>query len=240
MSKAVEGISGAAVLYTIIAFLLVCCLGGIAFFAFIGMVLDLAFTGAFAYIAYATRHGANSCSGIVNTPLGIGGADSNVSDGNGGVIHLPSLHNACKMNTACFAVAIVGLFFFLLSIPLSLALTKHHKKEKAFGPGPNNGYTAGSPKRKFWQRKPKNTAYVEKNPDALPSHTTPAAMRSSYATESTAVGNEPIYDKYNAHVPQQTGHTTTTQTHVPHHQQTASGGYTPYGAGANGTTNGTF
>jgi hypothetical protein len=32
---------------------------------------------------------------------------------------------------------------------------RHHKKEKRYGPGPSNGYTAGT-KRKFWQRKPKN------------------------------------------------------------------------------------
>merc|ERR1712072_1450323 len=38
--KAVEGISGAAVLYTLAALVLVCCLGGIAFFSALGMVLD--------------------------------------------------------------------------------------------------------------------------------------------------------------------------------------------------------
>ena len=31
-------------------------------------------------------------------------------------------------------------------------LGRHHKKEKRFGPGPTNNYTAGSG-RKFWQRK---------------------------------------------------------------------------------------
>jgi hypothetical protein len=35
--RAVEGISGAAVLYTIVAILLTCCLGGKPFFAFIGI-----------------------------------------------------------------------------------------------------------------------------------------------------------------------------------------------------------
>jgi hypothetical protein len=108
--RAVEGISGAAVLYTIFALLLVCFVGGIAFFSAIGMLLDLCFAGAFAYIAYATRHGANSCTGIVNTPLGVGGSNNDVSDGNGGVIQLPSLHTACRLNTACFAVAIIGAY----------------------------------------------------------------------------------------------------------------------------------
>lgn len=37
-----------------------------------------------------------------------------------------------------------------------MLLARHHKKEKAFGPSPTNGYTSGSGKKpKFWQRKPK-------------------------------------------------------------------------------------
>lgn len=107
--RAVEGISGAGVLYTIFALLLVCFLGGIAFFSFIGMLLDLAFTGAFVYLAYATRQGDGSCSGFVRTPLGDGTVGVNsVSNGKGGFTELPSLHTACRLNTVCFAVAIVG------------------------------------------------------------------------------------------------------------------------------------
>lgn len=64
-------------------------------------------------------------------------------------------------------------------------------------------------------------------PDALPMHATPADTRTSYATESTAVGNEPVYNKYGstaagglgtAHNTNGTagyGHQTTT-THIPH------------------------
>jgi hypothetical protein len=107
--RAVEGISGAGVLYTIFALLLVCFLGGIAFFSLLGMLLDLAFTGAFIYVAYATRHGDNSCSGFVQTPVGNGNTNT------GNAIQAPdngtlgvSLHTACRLNTACFAVAIVA------------------------------------------------------------------------------------------------------------------------------------
>jgi hypothetical protein len=108
--RAVEGISGAAVLYTIFALLLVCCLGGIAFFSALGMLLDLAFTGAFIYLAYATRHGSGSCGGIVNTPIGTGDANTAIVVGNSssGFVHLPSLYTACRLNTACFAVSIIG------------------------------------------------------------------------------------------------------------------------------------
>ncbi|CAG8959609.1 hypothetical protein HYFRA_00001511 [Hymenoscyphus fraxineus] len=213
--RAVEGIAGAGVLYTIVGLLLVCCLGGIAILSFIAMLLDVAFAGAFAYVAYATR-GGRDCTGIVDTPLGGGDAsgDNRVPDGSGGFTVLPSLRTACKLNTACFAVAIIAGVFFLLSIPLEVALIRHHKKEKAFGPSPMNNYTAGrSPSRKFWQRKPKHTAGDVEKPDALPMHTTPEDARMSYATESTAVTDR--YGNPVAPSSMGTGWQTTTTTHVP-------------------------
>lgn len=72
---------------------------------------------------------------------------------------------------------------------------KNHRKEKRYGPSPANGYTAGAGKRKFWQRKPRTEKH---NPDALPVHATPADIRTSYATDATAVapGAEPVYNKY--------------------------------------------
>jgi hypothetical protein len=108
--RAVEGISGAGVLYTIFTLLLVCCLGGIAFLSAIAMLLDLAFCGAFIYVAYATRGGDGSCKGNVNTPFGSGNTyvDNTVSNGDGGFTRLPSLHTACRLETACFAVAIIA------------------------------------------------------------------------------------------------------------------------------------
>lgn len=109
--RAVEGISGSAVLYTILALFLVCCLGGVIFFSFIATLLDLAFCGAFIYLAYATRHGASSCKGTnVNTPLGSGNTETGqrVSTGNGGVIGNIKIKTACRLNTACFAVAVIG------------------------------------------------------------------------------------------------------------------------------------
>ncbi|KAG9232110.1 hypothetical protein BJ875DRAFT_486397 [Amylocarpus encephaloides] len=247
--RAVTGISGAGVLYTLIALVLVCCLGGIAIWSIIAIVLDVAFAGAFIYLAYATRHGANSCSGIVNTPLGIGNADGSdhVNNGEDRFVNLPKFRTACKLNTACFAVSIIGLVFFCISIFVEIALMKHHKKQKAYGPSPANNYTSGAPKRKFWQRKNKHaTRDVESNPDALPAHATPVDVRDSYNTESTAVGHEPTYNKYsnepvasgglghrntNPAAPQvyggpntAQGYQTTTTTDVPHrgHHQNAN------------------
>lgn len=108
--RAVEGISGAAVLYTILGLLLLCCLAGFALTSFIAIVLDVAFAGAFIYVATANRGGASSCSGYVDTPFGSGDADNHVTDdGHGGFTHLPSLRTACRMETACLAVSIVAV-----------------------------------------------------------------------------------------------------------------------------------
>lgn len=108
--KAVEGISGAATLYTLIGLLLLCFVAGHRFFSFIAIVLDIAFVGAFIYLAVANREGASSCRGHVNTVFGSGNADSGVRDsGSGGWTALPNLRDTCKMQTACFAVAIGGM-----------------------------------------------------------------------------------------------------------------------------------
>ncbi|KAH7399076.1 hypothetical protein DE146DRAFT_656471 [Phaeosphaeria sp. MPI-PUGE-AT-0046c] len=154
--QAVEGLSGAVVLYTIFAVLLTCFLGGKTMFAMLGMIFNLLCCGAMIAIAVMTRDGASSCSGYVQTPLGDG--DENSKEGFGSndqgnqYTYSASLGSICKLNTACFAVAILGAFLFLISIPLQLFINKHHKKEKRYGPGPANGYTKGSGV-KFWQRK---------------------------------------------------------------------------------------
>jgi hypothetical protein len=111
-AKAVEGLSGAAVLYTIFAVLLTCFLGGKMFFAFLGIVFDIIFTGAFIAIAVLTRDGAHSCSGRVETPLGNGPSTTKQGFGSNDqgdqITYAVSLGTACRMNTACFAVAVAG------------------------------------------------------------------------------------------------------------------------------------
>lgn len=107
--RAVTGISGAAALYTLCALCLVWCLGGIAIFSALGVLLDLAFIGAFIYLAYATRHGSGSCSGNnLNTPLGTANANGQLPLGNGSG-SVPSPKTACRLNKACFALSIIGL-----------------------------------------------------------------------------------------------------------------------------------
>ena len=143
--KAVEGMSGAAVLYTIFGVLFTLFLGGISVFAFLAILLDLCFVGCFAAIAFYTRHGANSCKGVVNTPLGFGlSSESAPGAGHWGYV--------CSLNTACFALAVLNIFLFLITPLVQFLLVRHHKKEKRFGPSPTNNYTKGTGRRPFWKR----------------------------------------------------------------------------------------
>ena len=110
--KAVTGLSGAVVLYTIFAVLLTCFLGGKAIFALLGMLFNILCCGAMVAIAVLTRDGAHSCSGYVNTPLGDGASGAKEGfDSNGQgrqITYAVSLGTACRLNTACFAVSIIG------------------------------------------------------------------------------------------------------------------------------------
>ncbi|KAH6636956.1 hypothetical protein F5144DRAFT_591948 [Chaetomium tenue] len=193
--RAVEGISGVGVLYTILALLMLCCIPGRSFPSFVMMVLDVAFIGGFIYIAAVNRGGASSCSGEVDTAFGKGNADTNVVDnGSGGFTALPSLRQACKMETACLAVSIVAVIFFALSPFVSLALVRHRRKEMRIGPSPANDYTEGYGGRKRFNffglgRKRAADADAAHNPNILPEHSTPDDLRHSYATEQTRVGS---------------------------------------------------
>lgn len=116
--KAVEGISGAAVLYGFFCVFLTLFLGGISFFAFLAIVLDICFIAGYVAIAYYNRGGAHSCSGTVNTPLGSGPSNSKAAGygANGfgfgkteNVTYAPNLGRACKLEKAVFAVAIINV-----------------------------------------------------------------------------------------------------------------------------------
>ncbi|KAF1350437.1 hypothetical protein EJ07DRAFT_139124 [Lizonia empirigonia] len=173
--QAVTGLSGGTVLYTIFAIVFTFCLGGKAFFALLGLIFNVLCCGAMIAVAVLTRDGASSCTGNVNTPLGDGPSNSKEGFGSNGqgnqITYSASLGTTCKLNTACFAVAIVGVFLFLVSIPVQILLGRHHKKEKRFGPGPTNNYTRGSG-AKFWQRKKRNNNLHDPEVAAVPTTTT--------------------------------------------------------------------
>lgn len=187
--RAVTGITGLGSLYTILGLGLLCCLAGHIFTSAIAVFLDIAFAAAFIYVAWVNRNGASSCNGFLDTPYGQGNANA-VADGNTNAFtSLPSLRTACRMQTACFAVSIVAIFFFVLSAVVEVFLVRTRKKEQRFGPGPNNNYTSGSGSRSgglfSWRRKKADRPIDTDN--RLPEHTTPDQMRNSYNTEATAV-----------------------------------------------------
>ncbi|OCK75358.1 hypothetical protein K432DRAFT_174702 [Lepidopterella palustris CBS 459.81] len=223
--KAVEGMSGAAVLYLLFAVLLTCFLGGRTIFAFIAIVLDILFCGAFVAIAVLTRNGAHGCSGNVNTPLGNGDSNSKNGYGSDGfglghnknVTYSVKLGTACRLNSACFAVAILGAVLFLISTLVQLLLGRHHQKEKRYGPGPSNGYTFGSGKRRPWQRRQKNKGVRDAelgtvggvtagglmadkhHHDIRPSHDTGYTGSTVAPTTATFENtNKPLHNGYNA------------------------------------------
>jgi len=176
--KAVEGISGAAVLYTIFGVLFTLFLGGVSFFAFIAIFLDLCFVGAFAAIAYYTRHGANKCKGVVNTPLGFGlSSQSAPGAGDWGYV--------CSLNTAAFAMAILGIFLFLITPIVQFMLVRHHKKEKRYGPGPSNNYTKGTGRVPFWKRGGRKNKHTTRDAEMATGTTAGAGYRPSHETGMT-------------------------------------------------------
>lgn len=116
--RAVEGLAGAATLYGLLGSILTICLAGVLFFGVVGMVLDICFIGAMVAIAVMTRHGTQSCSGYVNTPLGSGPSNSNaLGYGDNGfgfgkdqtVTYLPRLGLACRLEKTVFALSIISM-----------------------------------------------------------------------------------------------------------------------------------
>ncbi|MCJ1248899.1 hypothetical protein MMC30_006120 [Trapelia coarctata] len=205
--RAVEGIAGAATLYTLLAVLLTFFLGGITVFAFLAILLDIAFIGAFITVAWYTRGGARNCENLDsedffgNGPAGINGSSA-------------SPRTICNLDKTCFILAIILIFLFLVSAFLQLLLGKHAQKEKRYGPGPSNNYTAGTGRRPLFGRRKKNEAGLIAADEPVDTHRHPrdvelgtagAATRPSGDTATTMVapgaaygGPENKYDGYNS------------------------------------------
>lgn len=247
--RAVEGIAGAATLYTLFAVVLTFFLGGITAFAFLGIVLDILFIGAFIAVAYFTRGGVRNCEGLAdesffgNGPDGINGSNA-------------SPRTICNLDKTCFILAIILMyvhitssskfskltlpsFLFLLSAILQLLLGKHHQREKRFGPGPSNNYTAGTGRRRslFGRKKKNKDGLVATEPVDTHAHphstrdvelgTAAAATRPSGDTATTMVapgtaygGPEHKYDGYNSNRDSARHHGVPA---VGHHHNTARG-----------------
>ena len=79
---------------------------------------------------------------------------------------------------------------------MEIALVRHHRKEKRFGPSPGNNYTSGYAGRRGGAlgrifRRGTTTSRKTADDNALPEHTHPEMLhhdnRQSYGTERTAV-----------------------------------------------------
>ncbi|KAL2119338.1 hypothetical protein VTJ04DRAFT_6298 [Mycothermus thermophilus] len=197
--RAVEGISGSAVGYALIAGFLLWRFPGRSVPTFVTMVFDVLFGAAFIYVAVANRGGSGSCSGEVNTVFGSGNAETNVrtegTEGAGeGSESLPGLGPACRMQKACLITACIAIVLLALSPFLSVAIVRQRKRvlRKANKLQPGSGVAGEEPEdhRKGWfgslfGRNRTNTVDDVPNPNALPEHPTPQSLE----TSQTAVGD---------------------------------------------------
>ncbi|KAH6871640.1 hypothetical protein B0T10DRAFT_260356 [Thelonectria olida] len=168
--RAVEGISGSAVLYGLLGVLLICCIGGVPMASFIAIILDTGFLACFIYVAVANKHGAGNCRGEVDTPYGRGLAKSRIK-GKRGSLALPTYRVACQLQTACLATAIIAVLFFFFSIILDVALARNHygtnrRENKGYGYQEQNGFLGGASQQGPW----------DDVPDHLPTHIHPEDM----------------------------------------------------------------
>jgi len=229
--KAVEGISGAGVLYTIFAVILTCFLGGKPFFAFLAVVLDVLFTAGFIAIAVMTRHGSSCSNDQVQTPLGDGPRDSH--KGRDGAIYTPSLATACRLNTVSMAVAIIGAFIFLISAFVQVFLGRHHQKQNRYGPSPANNYTKGNGIRFFKRRRGARSAHAAATKDAEAGTfgTGVVAADPTHHNTGSYVGNkyeaEPAYTGHHTGV--LNGHNSTVPVAGGYHTGPAGSAVNPYG-----------
>jgi len=176
--RAVEGITGAACVYTLVALLLLCCLAGLAVVSALAVVLDVLFMGAFIYVAWFYRRGAQGCDDlVVNTIFGYGSGDSRVPPAQGadiGFTRLPTYGSACRMEKVNLSLAILAIFFFLFSVVIEVMLVRNRsrvKREEAVANGPKKGGLFSSFRRRGRGHKT----------DTLPPHTTPDQLRHEHA-----------------------------------------------------------
>ncbi|OAA66100.1 hypothetical protein ISF_03938 [Cordyceps fumosorosea ARSEF 2679] len=217
--RAVEGIVGVAAAYALLGLLLLCCLAGRTLTSFAAMCLDFAFLCAYIFVAVANKDGAGSCTGEVTTVFGKGKAGDTL-DAGGGFTKIPSYRSACKLETACLAIAIIAIFFYIFSIFIELALGRNHQREKRlansppppmqmpYAQGPYDNYQPGpdqpeSPRRRgflgrIFGRDRGQQPLPQHDPNNLPQHAQPidVAAAANRDSQATAIGHEHDHNKY--------------------------------------------
>ncbi|KAI1339830.1 hypothetical protein F5Y15DRAFT_415749 [Xylariaceae sp. FL0016] len=183
--RAIIGLSGVGMVVSALGLFLLCCLAGHTVIAGLLTLLDLCLFGAFIYIAVANKAARGSCGRYINdSPLGSGSYNDRPGNGDRGFTRLPTYGTACRLQKAIYAVAIIGLFFFLFSILAEWLLVKNRKKQKS------QEHQDDYPQRNYMDRfrKRGGTRDVESG-QALRSNA--PDTRASYATNDTAVGSDP-------------------------------------------------
>ncbi|KAI0473939.1 hypothetical protein GGR56DRAFT_676386 [Xylariaceae sp. FL0804] len=228
--RAVEALSGLAVIWTFLAMLFLCCLPGHPIVAIITTILDVCFFGAFIYIAVKNRgSGRGSCySRIVrDTILGSGPANQKPI-ARGGFTSLPTYRDACQLQKAVYALAIIALLFFIFSVIAEWLLVRNRRQEKraehqryadggghhAYGHGHNDGdgrHHGGGGGGRFGNR---FGGGGNRRNDAEAGHALRGPgpdgnnnNRASYATGDTAIGSDPgMVHAKPGHMPGSAGH----------------------------------
>lgn len=106
--RAVEGIVGITVAYALLCIVLLRVFPTRTFPAFVLIVLDVAFAASWIYVGTANG-GGTSCSGEVDTHFGKGKAEDDIKGKSDGFMSLPSYGDACRLLTACLAIAIITM-----------------------------------------------------------------------------------------------------------------------------------
>ncbi|KAG6049313.1 hypothetical protein E4U17_006860 [Claviceps sp. LM77 group G4] len=133
--RAVEGISGAAVLYTLINMLSQCCLAsGLGCMWPLAVVLDVGFTAGFIFVAVVNKNGAGACHGYTDSPFGRGRGRGQGQLGNeasrpnmDGIISHVHPHSACELQRASFFTSIIAICLFVLSLLAEFVLVWHRR-----------------------------------------------------------------------------------------------------------------
>lgn len=135
---ATEAISGISAAYSLASIFLALCLAGHRVVGFTAMLLDVCFFILMLVVAVLTRHGASSCTGQVETPIGNGPASADNGFGKNGfggdsgenATYAVHLGLACRLNTAAFTVSIIAALLYIASAGMQYVLVQRHKKEK--------------------------------------------------------------------------------------------------------------
>jgi len=155
-------ISCVAVLYTFLS-LFMTCFGHKKIFL-ITLIMDFLLLGGFIAISVLMRgsasmacHSAEFSNSITSSSNNF---PSNIYGSGGRNGNLPEI--LCVLDRSVFALAVILSLSFLVTLLLSYLALKNHRENRAFGPGPANGYsTRNNPAPRSWKHNPFNKVSEE-------------------------------------------------------------------------------